>query len=217
MYINNITGKPIKDISFEGFMFTIPAGVSVCYEPFGKFVLNLYKVEGERGGAAPVVEAKPSQWKGDRYVAVRRFDLNFELIPKRADLIKIAKSRGIDAETIEQWKEDEEIDNSEIAKTINELDVPDHIAFPVVGDTTEVPTDEEKAAEDALNGPQTGAGEPEDDAPGADAEQTTPAAPAAKPTGPAAPTTKAAEKRGAAKKVAKAVAKAPKTRKPSKK
>lgn len=151
MYLNNLTGKPVKDISFEGYMFTIPAGVSLCWDKFGTFILNLYKPAGEGAGIPPVIAATAKQWKGDRYVDVRRFALNASHIPKRADLLKIAKERGIEASQLEQWKEDETIPNDEIARAINELEVPDAIKYPEATPDASADNTAEKTADDLLN------------------------------------------------------------------
>lgn len=179
MFINNTTGKAIKDISFEGYSFTIPAGISLVWDVFGKWVVEHYSVKKgeETNTIPPVILAKPSQWKGQLRVEVVRFPLNGALIPKRDDLLKIAKTRGIDAETIEMWREDATIDNKEIAKTINDLDVPEHIKFPTVGEETQEDTTAEDAAEAALkNAPAS----PET-APGATKQpETAPTAPAPK-------------------------------------
>lgn len=211
MYINNLTGKAIRDISFEGFMFSIPAGVSLAWKPFGQFILkNLYPAkQGEGGGVPPVVEAKASQWKGDRYVEVVRFKLNAALIPKRADLLKIAKQRGVDAETIESWKEDESFDNEEISRAINELEVPDHIRFPEAPAGGEV-SDTDEVADAVINDVQTTDDTKVDD------EEKGPEA--GDPVIPAAPV-KAAPKTGAkktasAKQAAKAATSTPRTKKP---
>ena len=151
--MNNVTGKPIKDITFEGYVFTIPAGVSLCWDKFGEFIFS--KIYPQTAtGISPVVLAKASQWKGDRYVDVRRFELNAGLIPKRADLLKIGKQRGVDAETLEQWREDEAIDNKEIARVINELAVPDLIKYPAPAEEV-TDTVVEETAEAVLNAPDT--------------------------------------------------------------
>lgn len=153
MYINNLAGKPIKDISFAGLLFTIPVGVSVCWDKFGQFLFkDIYKIEGDNGGVPPVVPATAAQWKGDRYVEVVRFPMNHELIPARRDLIRIAKQRGVDKVTLEQWDEDEKIENSEIVKTINELAVPDDVKFPrpEVTEVDPAAADAESAADEAL-------------------------------------------------------------------
>lgn len=155
MYINNITGKTIKNISFGGYYFSIPAGVSLAWGPFAKFLLkDIYPINGEGGGASPVVMATASQWKGDRYVDVVRFPMNYELIPARKDLFKLAKQRGVPKVTLDAWEEDESITNEEIVKTINEMDVPEEIKYPVADPAETAPADDANtAAEDALNAP----------------------------------------------------------------
>lgn len=156
MYINNITGKPIKEISFSGYYFTIPAGVSVCWDKFGEFLFkDIYKISGEGGGTPPVVPATAAMWKGDRYVEVKRFPLNHELIPARRDLIKLAKQRGVDKATLELWDEEETIENKVIVDAINELAVPEEIQYPSAEAAKVDPeaAAAEKAAEDALKGP----------------------------------------------------------------
>lgn len=175
MYINNITGKVIKNISFNGYYFSIPIGVSLAWVPFAKFLFkDIYPINGEGGGPLPVVMATASQWKGDRYVDVVRFPMNYELIPARKDLFKLAKSRGIPKVTLDAWEEDESITNEEIVKAINELDVPEEVKYPTAGpDTSDSTDDADAAAEGALNdtpGPK-----------GALSDVQTPTAPAQKP------------------------------------
>lgn len=153
MYINNLSGKPIKDISFAGFSFTIPAGITACWDKFGQFLFkDIYKIEGADGGVPAVVLATAAQWKGDRYVEVVRFPMNHELIPSRRDLIRIAKQRGVDKVTLEQWDEDQTIENSEIVKAINELAVPDEVKYPTPEEQKVDPAaaDIERAADDAV-------------------------------------------------------------------
>lgn len=151
MYINNLTGKPIKDISFEGFWFSIPAGISLCWDKFGEMLLTkIYPANAPGGGVPPVVRSTAQSWDGVRYVDVRRFEINSELVPARTDLLKIAKRRGVDAQTIENWKEDEQVSPKEIAQAINDLDVPDHIKYPAADETTTV-SDSSKDAEAALD------------------------------------------------------------------
>ncbi len=153
MYLNNLTGKAIKDISFAGFMFTIPAGVSLAWPKFGEFLFkDIYKVQGDGGGVPPVVPATAAQWKGDRYVEVKRFPMDSTLIPARKDLMRIAKQRGIDKVTLEQWDEDETIENKTIVDAINDLEVPEEIKFPIpAGATVDVEAEAAaKAADDAI-------------------------------------------------------------------
>lgn len=155
MFINNITGQPIKDITFDGYWFTIPAGVSICWDKFGEWLLkDIYKL-GDGGTLPPVIVAPASSWKGDRYVEVRRFELDSKLIPSRKDLIRIAKQRGVDPTLIEQFNEDETIEPADIAKAISDLPVPEDIKYPKaqeikpeVSETTEVA---DKVVADALN------------------------------------------------------------------
>lgn len=131
MYVNNTTKAPIKDVSFEGYWFTLPVGVSLVWDKFGEFLIGvIYKMEGSGGGMPPVLPATAEQWDGKKYAQVRRFEINSELIPKKDDLFKIAKQRGVAADVIEAWKEDESIDNKEIAQAINELAVPDSVLYP---------------------------------------------------------------------------------------
>lgn len=153
MYINNLSGKPIKDISFAGLSFSIPAGISACWDKFGQFLFkDIYKIEGADGGVPAVVLATAAQWKGDRYVEVVRFPMNHELIPSRRDLIRIAKQRGVDKVTLEQWDEDQTIENSEIVKAINELAVPDEVKYPTPEESKvdSVAADLEQAADDVV-------------------------------------------------------------------
>jgi hypothetical protein len=156
MYINNITKKPITNISFEGYWFTVPAGVSIVWDKFGKFLTEvIYKIDGTGGGMPPVVEATAAEWDGKQYAEVRRFEINAEHIPNKNDLIKIAKQRGVDAETIEQWKEDESLENADIAKAINELAVPDFVKYPEAVEVPAAKTDTSMtdAADDLINEP----------------------------------------------------------------
>lgn len=154
MFIKNLAAKPIKDISFEGYFFTIPVGVSNCWDKFGEFLFkNIYKIEGDGGGIPAVIQATAEQYKGVLHVEVKRFPINHEHIPARKDLLKIAKQRGVDAVTIEEWNEDETIENKEIVDAINNLSVPEHIAYPKVGDETAQDVelkDSADTAEDAL-------------------------------------------------------------------
>lgn len=192
--------KPIAKISYEGYWFTIPVGVSLVWDKFGKFALDLYKASGGEGGIPPVLPATADEWDGKTYVDVARFEIDGSLIPNKAELIKIAKQRGIDAETIEEWKEDEGLENDTIAKAINDLAVPDAVKYPEPDAapakktaTTSTKTD---VADELLNGPAT-------NTPTASTTTTPPA-----PTAPKAP---------AAPKARKAVAKAPGTPKAPKK
>lgn len=146
MILNNTTKAPIKDISFEGYWFTLPTGVFACWDKFGEFLLALYQQDGTGGGVPPVIAATPAQWAGVKYADVRRFELNGELIPAKKDLLKIAKQRGIDAEQIEAWQEDETIENKDIAQVINELAVPDAIKYPAVQEAE--PATSKTSAED---------------------------------------------------------------------
>lgn len=209
MYINNLTGKPIKDISFAGYFFSIPAGVSVCWDKFGEFLFNdIYKISGDGGGVSPVVRATAALWKGDRFVDVVRFPINYELIPARKDLFKLAKQRGIDKVTMEMWEEDDNVTNEDIVKAINALDVPEEVKYPKPGaDTVDATASAEAdAAEDALSGPG---------AAGATADVPTPPAPAEKAK-TAAPSVAGAKTASASKGAKKAAKKAPSTPKPVK-
>lgn len=158
MFINNLTGKTIKDISFEGFWFSIPVGISCCWDKFGQWILKDIYPTSASGSLPPVIQATFEHWDGKRFVDVRRFELNAALIPGRNDLYRIAKERGIPREVIEEWKDDEALDPKEIVKAINELDVPDYIKYPSHGES-EAKVVDTKLPEDT----DTDAPEPQDE------------------------------------------------------
>lgn len=192
--------KPIAKISYDGYWFTIPVGVSLVWDKFGAFALDLYKISGTEGGIPPVLPATADQWDGKTYVEVSRFEIDGTLIPNKEQLIKIAKQRGIDAETIEEWKEDEGLENATIAQAINELAVPDAVKYPEP-DAAPVkkaaaPTNTD-VADDLLNGKPAETNAP---APTTAPKTTTPKAPAAPKARKAAtkaPGTPKAPKKGA--------------------
>lgn len=130
MYINNTTKAPIKNVSYEGYWFTLPVGVSLVWDKFGAFITKHYQPEGDGGSIPPVLPAVSGDWDGKKYAEVRRFEINGELIPNKKELMKIGKARGIDAATLEAWEEDETLETKEIANQINELEVPEFIKYP---------------------------------------------------------------------------------------
>lgn len=190
MILNNTTQAPIKDISFEGYWFTLPVGVFACWDKFGEFLTSsIYKIDGDGGGVPPVIPATPAQWGGVKYADVRRFELNGELIPSKKDLLKLAKQRGVDAEQIEAWTEDESIENKDIAQVINELAVPDAIKYPAVAEVAAPKASTIDEADAIVN------------APGAQTTTTPPPAAPKAPTVAGAPAKKGAKGKTVAKKV----------------
>jgi hypothetical protein len=159
MFVRNVTEKDIGPISFEGFEFTIPPGVNAIHTPAGMyFTTALFKVEGAPiknldgtqtlTGAPlpPLIPATREEWDGKHYTTVTRFKIDFSRIPTRSDLIKLADKRGVDPETLQQFRDNEEIENETIVDAINQLPVPEVIRLPEDPDIHNATTDTSRDA-----------------------------------------------------------------------
>ena len=139
MFVRNTTDKEIGTITYEGYEFTIPTGVSAIHTPAGRsFLDNNFNPKGEFGGMPPLIEAERSEWDGKRYATVTRFQINSKLIPNRQDLIRIARERGIADQRINEYNVDDTIENDTIVNEINKLPVEEEVRFP---EEAQVPTE----------------------------------------------------------------------------
>ena len=147
MYIQNNAkdknGKPKEVVlhSFEGFVFTLPAGVSWIYDKAGEHLLSIHRIESSGGkdrygydnghGIPAIMEAKKLAWEkeGKQLVKVERFQVNPKYIP-RIDLIKTAMRRGVDKERLLEYQLDQSIDISTIVEEMNALPIPEEIKYP---------------------------------------------------------------------------------------
>ena len=147
MIIQNTTDKEIKDATFGGFEFTIPAQ-STCaiWDPVGKHLTTkIYRKESaslEDGtGVQPLLEVDAGEWDGKTYAQVTRFQIDYTRIPNRNDLIRIAKQRGVNKEFLDKCQEDgSTVENQDMADEINSLPVPEDVRLPEV----EMPESTEK-------------------------------------------------------------------------
>ena len=150
MIVQNTTDKEIKNATFGGYEFTIPAK-SICaiWEPVGKHLTTkIYRKEAssmeDGSGIQPLLEVDASEWDGKTYAQVTRFKIDYTRIPNRNDLIRIAKQRGVNKEFLEKCQEDGSvIENQDIADEINKLPVPEDVRLPEV----EMPEKEEESSE----------------------------------------------------------------------
>ena len=139
MIVQNTTDKEIKNATFGGYEFTIPAK-STCaiWEPVGKHLTTkIYRKEAssmEDGtGVQPLLEVDAGEWDGKTYAQVARFQIDYTRIPNRNDLIRIAKQRGVNKELLEKCQEEgSTVENQDIADAINQLPVPEDVRLPEV-------------------------------------------------------------------------------------
>lgn len=134
--------KDIELRSFDGYLFSIPYGVSWIWDKAGEHLIkNIFKVESKGGqdnygldnghGIPDLLVSNKVAWVkgGKRLAQAQRFHMNADLIPREA-LIKIAQARGVDDGRILQWLSDKQVDKSEIADAINSLPIPEEIRYP---------------------------------------------------------------------------------------
>lgn len=148
MFLKNISDVDIKLNSHEGYAWKLPPGVSAIWDSAGEALLKVYKIESHgvdkfgisNGHGVPALTtATQEEWEkgGKISSSVERFKINHKLIP-RAALIKVALKRGVPHDRISEYQIDSTIDPQEIAKDINELEVPEEIRRPVnIEDTPE--------------------------------------------------------------------------------
>lgn len=131
MFIRNTTNKDIGSITYGGYEFTIPVGVSAIWDEAGKhFLTHNFKIESKIDGAIPpVLESEENEWDGKSYVQVSRFKIESSRIPVRSQIIRLCEERGIPNDTIKTM-ERRDADNSEFIELINNLPVPQEIRFP---------------------------------------------------------------------------------------
>lgn len=144
MFIRNRMKTDVGGITFDGYIYTIPANtICAVNKDFFSFLkvgmgINLMTVETTKndadgnptGGIPPLLEAEEKDWHG-AYAQVTRFQIASGLIPNRKDLLSIAEKRGVDHETLRKFTVHDEIENDEIVSAINELPVPDSIRMPI--------------------------------------------------------------------------------------
>ncbi len=147
MFVNNTAKKDIKLNSFDGYILTIPPGVSWIWDKAGEHLTTkIYKVEStgvdkyglsNGNGIPPLLVSNQAAWEkgGKKLTAVERFQVKEKLIP-RAKLISLAKERGVDDKEVVRFLTDTNIDPSIIAEAINNLPVPEEIRYPAILEST---------------------------------------------------------------------------------
>lgn len=142
MFIKNTQSKDVKLRSYEGFIFSVPPGVSVIWDKAGEEMLRVHKVESKGGkdmygfdnghGVPAIFPSNEKEWEkgGKQCTRVERFQIDHTLIP-RANLIKIAKQRGVDNDLVTEYLADSNIDGATIADAINTLAIPDEVRNPI--------------------------------------------------------------------------------------
>ena len=142
MFVLIRTKKAIELRSFEGYAFSIPAGVSWIWDKAGEHLRdNIYKVETDgkmdkygfhNGNGIPaLLESTREDWlkEGKKLARVERFIVNAKYIP-RASLIKTAQKRGVENSKIMHYLADSNIDIAEISEDINSLPIPESVQYP---------------------------------------------------------------------------------------
>ena len=140
MFLKNIAKKDIKLSSFEGYVFAVPPGISAIWNPAGKQLLSVHKVESsgkdkfglDNGHGVPALsESTKAVWikDGRKLVSVKRFQIDPKQIP-RASLIMVAHKRGVEQTKIVEYQMDSQIEVDQIAADINNLPIPDEIRYP---------------------------------------------------------------------------------------
>ena len=153
MLVRNVQEEPIGSITYEGYSFVIPVGVSAIWEPAGKhFTTHNYRIEVKDrkvdGGAPlppliPATEKDKNEWRNkwkSQSCEVTRFRIDPSRLPNRDFLLDLAEKYGVDKSLITRFRSDSRIDNDEIAKAINDLPVPDAIRFPELVESSDEST-----------------------------------------------------------------------------
>jgi hypothetical protein len=143
MFVKNVTNKDIAFRSFNGYKFLIPPGVSWIWGPAGDWLLTKIYVttptpptdkfgNPNGNGVQPLQKSTKDAWVkgGKRLAQVERFKINYTQIPKKEQMLDIARERGIPQDEVMRFMLDKNIDRSEIAEAINNLPVPEDIRFP---------------------------------------------------------------------------------------
>lgn len=143
MFLRNIEKNYIGPISFEGFNFTLPPGVSLVYDKFGEMLLTtIYKPRGtiqekqkdgtiKQTGAPlpPVIAAKQEDWTG-QYAQVTKFKVDASRLPNRSYILDLAEERGVEKELIVKARTNDTVTNEEIISMINDVPIPEEIRIP---------------------------------------------------------------------------------------
>lgn len=137
MFLRNTTKDEITNVTaLDGYSFTIPADtVFAINDEAGKFLQERYRIEAQKadggGSALPVIlPATREEWDKKTFAQVTRFQINYQMVPSRNDMIKICQRRGVDKDKLDEFKEDEGLDSQAIAEYLNKLPVPEDIRFP---------------------------------------------------------------------------------------
>ena len=136
MFIRNNTPNDIGPIACEGYNFVIPAKkVCAIWDKAGELITKrLYNIEAntpEDGGSVlpPVSEVERKDWDGT-HAQVSRFQIDATRIPGKADVLKIAKQRGVDKEYINDANaEGSTVELVDVIDTINKLSIPEEVMY----------------------------------------------------------------------------------------
>ena len=137
MFIKNTTKNDIGPVAYEGYNFVIPANkVCAIWEEAGKLLTTkLYNIDAnaQEDGAttlSPVVEVERKDWDGTTHAQVSRFQIDYTRIPGVADVLRLARQRGIDKEYLDDaMAEGATGELSDVIDKINNLPIPEEVLY----------------------------------------------------------------------------------------